>query len=136
MPYGFCHTALEMAVKAFTADAEVSIRCLPQTGSYSMMCLPEQHTLLTLPIALPLGICGTLILVALVAFGCFYKRIFQELEARRSARLKGRYMVIPLCKRCPYCAKIHVPKNAQQNKLDSPLCTAILGFPGCLGCLR
>ena len=55
-----------------------------------MLCLPEQHISLTLPIALPLGICGTLILLALITFGCFYKRIFQELEARRSARLKGR----------------------------------------------
>ncbi|KAK9840224.1 hypothetical protein WJX74_005856 [Apatococcus lobatus] len=60
-------------------------------GSYSMTCSPDQHISLVLPIALPLGLCGLLILLALVTFGCFYKRIFQELEARRSARLKGRY---------------------------------------------
>ena len=71
--------------------------CVLRAGSYSMMCLPDQHMSLTLPIALPLGLCGVLILLALVTFGCFYKRIFQELEARRSARLKGRCGTLNVC---------------------------------------
>ncbi|KAK9844630.1 hypothetical protein WJX74_004974 [Apatococcus lobatus] len=59
-------------------------------GSYSMSCQPDQSMSLTLPITLPLGFCGLLILLSLVAFGCFYRKIFEELEARRCIRLKGR----------------------------------------------
>ena len=56
-----------------------------------MLCQLDQHMSLTLPIALPLGFCGLLIILSLAAFACFYKKIFRELEVRRCTRLKGRY---------------------------------------------
>ncbi len=59
-------------------------------GSFSMSCEQDQRTSLTLSIALPLAIFGSLALTILITFACFYKKIFQELEARRHARIKAR----------------------------------------------
>ena len=71
-------------------------RIMPScAGAFGLTCLPDSISYssaqaLTLPIALPAALVGVPLLLLGAVIARYWKRIFQEFEARRNRRLKSR----------------------------------------------